>query len=44
MGRLAKGFADPRCRFAFGLTRNHFSNQGATHQTACEVRRLLGIR
>jgi CubicO group peptidase (beta-lactamase class C family) len=38
------GFADPRYRFAFGLTKNHFSNQGASHQIACDVRRVLGIR
>ena len=38
------GFADPRSRFVFGLTKNHFSNQDTTHQIACEVRRLLGLR
>ncbi len=37
------GFADPRYRFAVGVTKNLFSKDAAHHQIVCEIRRILKI-
>lgn len=37
------GFADPKYRFAFALTKNHFSKNGITYEVVQKVRQLLGI-
>ncbi len=37
------GFADPKYKFAVGLTKNLFSNNSVHHGIICEIRRLLDI-
>jgi CubicO group peptidase (beta-lactamase class C family) len=37
------GFADPKYKFAAGLTKNLFSGGSVHHSIICEVRRLLDI-